>query len=79
MTPSNQYGGTTHPTAIPTPYQHPHFPQLASVEPALSPLQTSVKTAKTAFDLNSNRQLGKLESNVTSRKQTNEASVTGPR
>jgi hypothetical protein len=41
-----------------------------SVEPAVSTLQTSVNSAKITFGLNSNRHLVRLESHVSSRKQT---------
>jgi hypothetical protein len=43
-----------------------------SVDPAVLPFQTSVTPAKITFGLNSNRHLVRLESYVTSRKQTTE-------
>jgi hypothetical protein len=73
--------------SIPTRPQHPYFTQVESVEtatPSTSAPRVSVTSVqihpyfyvslsrKNAFGLNSNRHLGRLETDVTSRKQTKE-------
>lgn len=54
------------------PASHPYFPHRASVVAAAPALQSSAIPAKIAFGLNSKQHSVRLETAVTSRKQTKE-------
>jgi len=67
-----QLGCTTRNSRSSAPAQHPYFPQRASVVAAVPALQSSAIPAKITFGLNSKQHSVRLETAVTSRKQTRE-------